>query len=166
MDIQRVQAGRGIAWIQTGWTRFMRLPGLWVLLMLAFLAIIVVLSMLPWVGSLIVALIGPVLGAGALEGPQKTQATIAPQDAGMLLSWTHFAWNDAYEVHGSTSPYFLPDEWTRLTVVEAPTSEFADTSPGAERYYVIRALEQGLGAESNRTGYFQFDLTTQGVTHG
>jgi len=105
-------------------------------------------------------------GAGALEGPQKTQATIAPQDAGMLLSWTHFAWNDAYEVHGSTSPYFLPDEWTRLTVVEAPTSEFADTSPGAERYYVIRALEQGLGAESNRTGYFQFDLTTQGVTHG
>ncbi|MGB7398183.1 MAG: BPSS1780 family membrane protein, partial [Candidatus Macondimonas sp.] len=71
MDIQRVEAGQGIAWIQTGWTRFMRLPGLWVLLMLVFLAIIVVLSMLPWVGSLIVALIGPVLGAGALEAAKR-----------------------------------------------------------------------------------------------
>ncbi len=71
MDIQRVETGQGIAWIQTGWTRFMRLPGLWVLLMLVFLAIIVVLSMLPWVGSLIVALIGPVLGAGALEAAKR-----------------------------------------------------------------------------------------------
>ncbi len=56
--------------------------------------------------------------SGALEDPQKTQATIAPQDAGMLLSWTHFAWNDAYEVQQHL-PYFLPDEWTRLTVVGA-----------------------------------------------
>lgn len=71
MDIQRVEAGQGIVWIQTGWTRFMRLPGLWILLMLAFLAVVVVLSLLPWVGSLIVALIGPVLGAGALEAAKR-----------------------------------------------------------------------------------------------
>jgi uncharacterized membrane protein len=49
----------------------MRLPGLWILLMLAFLAIIVVLSLLPWIGSLLVALIGPVLGAGALEAAKR-----------------------------------------------------------------------------------------------
>lgn len=71
MDIQRLEAGQGLAWIQTGWTCFMRLPGLWILLMLAFLAIVVVLSLIPWVGSLIVALIGPVLGAGALEAAKR-----------------------------------------------------------------------------------------------
>jgi uncharacterized membrane protein len=72
MDIRRVDAGQGIVWVQTGWTGFMRLPGLWVLLTLAFLAIVVILSLIPYVGSLIVALIGPVLGAGALEAARRT----------------------------------------------------------------------------------------------
>jgi uncharacterized membrane protein len=72
MDIRRVDAGQGIVWVQTGWTGFMRLPGLWVLLTLAFLAIVVILSLIPSVGSLIVALIGPVLGAGALEAARRT----------------------------------------------------------------------------------------------
>ncbi|MES1993038.1 MAG: BPSS1780 family membrane protein [Pseudomonadota bacterium] len=72
MHIRRVEAGQGIVWVQTGWAGFMRLPGLWILLTLVFLAIIVILSLIPYVGSLIVALIGPVLGAGALEAARRT----------------------------------------------------------------------------------------------
>lgn len=105
-------------------------------------------------------------GAGALEGPQTTQATIAPQDTGVLLSWTHFAWNDAYEVHGSADPYFAPDETTLLADISAPASEFFAVPPDPVQYFVVRAEEEGLGADSNRTGLFRFTLITEGDTRG
>ncbi len=55
-----------------------------------------------------------VFGAGRLEGPQKAHVRATTQGTGVLLKWTHFAWNDAYEVHRSASPYFTPAEGTRL----------------------------------------------------
>lgn len=72
MDIQRAEANRGIAWIQIGWAAFVRLPGMWILLMVVLLAIVVVLNLLPWVGSLIVALITPLLAAGVLEAARRS----------------------------------------------------------------------------------------------
>jgi len=72
MTIERVDVNRGIGWIQVGWAGFIRLPGLWILLMLVLLAIVVILNLLPWVGSLLVALIGPVLGACALEAARRS----------------------------------------------------------------------------------------------
>lgn len=72
MEIQRAEANRGIAWIQIGWAAFVRLPGIWILLMVVLLAIVVVLNLLPWVGSLIVALITPILAAGLLEAARRS----------------------------------------------------------------------------------------------
>ncbi len=72
MTIERVDVNRGIGWLQAGWAGFVRLPGLWILLMLVLLAIVVILNLLPWVGSLIVALITPALGAGALEAARRS----------------------------------------------------------------------------------------------
>ena len=72
MTIERVDVNRGIGWIQDGWADFIRLPGLWILLMLVLLAIVVILNLLPWVGSLLVALISPVLGASALEAARRS----------------------------------------------------------------------------------------------
>lgn len=97
-------------------------------------------------------------GAGRLEGPQKVDATATAQEGDVLLQWTRFAWNDGCEVHRSTSPYFTPDETTRVATINPPASEYLDTS-GSSRYYVIRAVEAGFGVNSNRTGRFQFDLT-------
>ena len=98
-------------------------------------------------------------GAGRLEGPQKLSVAAAAQGTGVLLKWTHFAWNDAYEVHRSDSPYFTPDAGTRLQTVYAPGNQYPDSPPaGGPWFYVIRAREEGLGVNSNRTGKFQFDL--------
>lgn len=99
-----------------------------------------------------------VFGAGRLEGPQKSHVAAIAQGTSVLLKWVHFAWNDVYEVHGSASPYFTPDETSLIEDVNPPESEYLDTLPGQERYYVIRAKENGLGVNSNRTGKFQFDL--------
>ena len=78
----------------------------------------------------------------------------------MLLKWTHFAWNDAYEVHRSASPYFTPAEGTRLQTVDAPGDQYPDSpAAGGPWYYLIRARQDELGVTSNRTGKFQFDLT-------
>ncbi len=99
-----------------------------------------------------------VFGAGRLEGPQKVQVAAIAQGTGVLLKWTHFAWNDAYEVHRSASPYLTPDETTLVETINPPASAYLDTLPGGAWYYVIRAVKNGLGVNSNRTGKFQFTL--------
>ena len=98
-------------------------------------------------------------GAGRLEGPQALHVRATTQETGVLLKWTHFAWNDAYEVHRSDFPYFTPDAGTRLQTVYAPGDQYPDSpAAGGPWFYVIRAREEGLGVNSNRTGKFQFDL--------
>ena len=99
-------------------------------------------------------------GAGRLEGPQAMQVRATTQGTGVLLKWTHFAWNDAYEVHRSASPYFTPAEGTRLQTVAAPGNQYPDSpAAGGPWFYIVRARQDELGATSNRTGKFQFDLT-------
>ena len=98
-------------------------------------------------------------GAGRLEGPEKVAVVPSPQGTGVLLQWTHYAWNDVYEVHRSASPYFVPDAGTLLDTVASPESQYPDAVSGSAWYYVVRAKESGLGVASNRTGRFQFDLT-------
>ena len=101
-----------------------------------------------------------VFGAGRLEGPQKAHVRATTQGTGVLLKWTHFAWNDAYEVHRSASPYFTPAEGTRLQTVAAPGDQYPDSpAAGGPWFYIVRARQDELGVTSNRTGKFQFDLT-------
>lgn len=97
-------------------------------------------------------------GAARFEGPQRVDVTAALEEGGVLLEWAHFAWNDAYEVHRSASPYFEPDTTTRVDDVPAPESQYPDTPSGGSWYYMVRAKESGLGIASNRMGRFLFDL--------
>jgi hypothetical protein len=99
-----------------------------------------------------------VFGACRLEGPQQLHVVPTAQGADVLLQWTHFAWNDIYAVHRSASPYFTPDATTLVDDVTPPESEYLDTLPGSAWYYLVRAEQDGLAADSNRTARFQYNL--------
>lgn len=68
MDMMRVDAGRGGAWIVEGWRLFAQAPGLWIAILLIYLGISVVLSLIPFVGGLAYMLLSPVLAGGMLYG--------------------------------------------------------------------------------------------------
>lgn len=64
----RADAGRGWGWIVEGWQLFAKAPGIWIVILLIYLAISVVLSFIPFVGTLAHALLSPVLVGGMLYG--------------------------------------------------------------------------------------------------
>ncbi|MGE5603261.1 MAG: sugar-binding protein [Nitrososphaerales archaeon] len=97
-------------------------------------------------------------GAGRLQGPEQTSVTLANEGTAVRLKWTHYAWDDAYEVHKSTAPYFAPDARTRVRELAAPENEYLDLAPGSATYYVVQARQDGLAVSSNRTGRFTFGL--------
>ena len=68
MNAMRVTAGGGWGWIVEGWRLFARAPGIWLVIMLIYLGISVVLSFIPFVGTLAYALLSPVLAGGMLYG--------------------------------------------------------------------------------------------------
>ncbi len=66
MQPRRVDAGRGIAWLSEGWTIFKRDPGMWIALIIVWGVIQLVLGMVPVVGVMLSALLGPALGGGLM----------------------------------------------------------------------------------------------------
>ncbi len=78
----RAEAGRGWGWIVEGWQLFARAPGIWIVILLIYLAISVVLSLIPFVGPLANALLSPVLVGGMLYGA-------AAQERGENLEIAH-----------------------------------------------------------------------------
>src|SRR5215831_6042214 len=63
-----VGAGRGWDWIASGWELFKRQPGTWIGLTVVALVLFIVVGVIPFVGSLALALLGPVFGAGVILG--------------------------------------------------------------------------------------------------
>jgi len=63
-----VGAGRGWDWIASGWGLFKRQPGTWIGLIVLTLVIFIAIGIIPFVGSLALALLGPVFGAGVILG--------------------------------------------------------------------------------------------------
>jgi uncharacterized membrane protein len=69
-----VEAGRGVAWWTEAWALFTRNIGMWVVMSLAMLAVFIVLSFIPVIGSLAGSLVAPafvgswMLAARKLEG--------------------------------------------------------------------------------------------------
>lgn len=82
MQARVVTVAEGIKWFACGWRIFMRNPGLWIVLGLLFIAVVVVLSLIPFLGALALALIAPVLTAGLLYGAREA-------DAGRALDAMH-----------------------------------------------------------------------------
>lgn len=72
----------GWAWWRSAWQRFMRQPGPWVLLGLLFMLVLLLASAVPRLGGLLVALLAPVLVAGALQAARRAEAghPVAVQD--------------------------------------------------------------------------------------
>jgi len=74
MEAQHVSAERGWGWYGNGWRFFMRNPGIWILLVVIYMAISVVLGLIPLLGGLINALLGPALFGGLLYGCARLEA--------------------------------------------------------------------------------------------
>jgi len=81
VKIRRVAAGRGWEWLVEGWKLFLKAPGIWILMLLIYFAINLVLSFIPFVGSLASTLITPALMGGMVYGA----AALAQGDA-LLVS--------------------------------------------------------------------------------
>lgn len=61
-----VDAGRGAAWISEAWTLYKAAPVMWVVALLIMVGLQMVLSMVPIIGSIASALLGPVFMVGVL----------------------------------------------------------------------------------------------------
>ncbi len=74
MQARAVTVADAIGWISCGWRIFMRNPGLWIVLGLIFLAVVGVVSVIPFLGGLALALLAPVLMAGLLHAAREADA--------------------------------------------------------------------------------------------
>jgi uncharacterized membrane protein len=68
---QAVGAGNGWQWIVDAWELFRRQPGMWIAIIVVFLVIFFVIGLIPFLGSLAAALLGPVFAGGIVLGCQQ-----------------------------------------------------------------------------------------------
>lgn len=71
MQARSVDFGKGLSWFGDGWTLFMRNPGMWIVFMILLFVIAVVLSLVPGLGPLLLALIMPGLMGGVLYAARE-----------------------------------------------------------------------------------------------
>lgn len=64
MEVRKVVAGRGWRWIVDGFALFKKNPPIWIALFVAYFLIVVVVSIIPVVGPLVMSLLAPVFTAG------------------------------------------------------------------------------------------------------
>lgn len=65
---RNVDAGRGLEWLKQGWQLFTKNPGMWIAIAVILMVIVVVLSLIPFVGALAVNFLMPVFAGGILLG--------------------------------------------------------------------------------------------------
>ena len=63
-----VPAGHGWEWIVAGWEIFKKQPGMWIGLIVVAAIIMIVLALIPFLGSLALMVLGPVFGGGIMLG--------------------------------------------------------------------------------------------------
>jgi uncharacterized membrane protein len=73
MQGKSVGVGEAVSWIGCGWGIFTKNAGIWIVLGLITLVGIIVLSFIPFVGSLALSLIMPVISAGLLYGASQLE---------------------------------------------------------------------------------------------
>ncbi|MGQ0656515.1 MAG: BPSS1780 family membrane protein [Chromatiales bacterium] len=71
MNIKKVEADAGLSWLGEGWRLFKLNPGMWIALILIYFVVIVVLSFIPFIGALILALITPALATGLVHAARE-----------------------------------------------------------------------------------------------
>lgn len=65
---RNVDAGRGLEWLKQGWQLFTKNPGIWIAIAVILMVIVVVLSLIPFIGALAVNFLMPVFAGGILLG--------------------------------------------------------------------------------------------------
>jgi uncharacterized membrane protein len=70
MEIRALSIGRGAGWISEGFALFGRNPLIWIVLTLAYLAVTIVLNLIPFLWAVALTLLLPVLAAGFMAGCQ------------------------------------------------------------------------------------------------
>lgn len=73
MQAKNVNAGQGASWFSCGWNLFKKDFGTWFIMFLIFIAIAIVLSLIPFIGSLALSVITPVLIAGFMYSANKME---------------------------------------------------------------------------------------------
>lgn len=63
-----VQTGAGLSWFTKAWPLFKQDIGIWILITLAFFVINILLGFVPFIGSVIATVLGPVLMGGIMLG--------------------------------------------------------------------------------------------------
>lgn len=63
-----VDSGRGIEWLKGGWAEFIANPGIWIAIALIYGVAAFVVSLVPFIGGLAVALLTPVITGGLMLG--------------------------------------------------------------------------------------------------
>jgi len=65
---QAVPAGNGWTWITSAWGQFRANPGIWILVVVIFFVLALVIQIIPIVGPIAMALLGPVFVGGLMIG--------------------------------------------------------------------------------------------------
>lgn len=84
---RQVEAGRGVNWWAEAWTLFMKAPGMWLLFGLAVLIGSIVLSIVPVIGGLAVALGMQIVVGGWMLSARKAASGASLQPADLLAGF-------------------------------------------------------------------------------
>lgn len=84
MEFRKVDAGRGAGWYADAWNIFKGQIGMWLLLVVIYLAVAIVLNIIPLIGGLAFTLISPALAGGLYLAAREAEAG-RPLDAKMLF---------------------------------------------------------------------------------
>ena len=82
-----VSAGSAFEWLRYGWFMFLVIPGRWVVLTACLLVIQLCLTLIPWLGTLLVCVSVPFVGAGLLFYCQQIASDEAPRFADFLAGF-------------------------------------------------------------------------------
>lgn len=84
--ISQVPVSHVIEWFSTGWKLFMRAPGVWVIQTLIFIALSVMLGIVPVLGQLVVPMAFPVFCAGMIYGCELLSREGAPTEGKLEIT--------------------------------------------------------------------------------
>src|SRR5712671_6756309 len=71
---QSVTTGSALSWIGSGWTLFLKSPGIWILNMIILFVISIALSLIPGIGGFVSTLLTPIFIGGLMLGCRSLDA--------------------------------------------------------------------------------------------
>lgn len=97
---RHVPAGDGIVWWRSAWELFMRAPVMWIVFAVITIAGAIVVSLVPLLGSLVVALALPAVIGGWMLAARKAEQGGTVEVADLISAFTHERRNDLLVLGG------------------------------------------------------------------